>query len=129
MENFSLSRCRKEPVSENNSIFKQHYTQYIEQNLNFIIMIAITAILKSKPENTEQVLSMLTHLITETRKETACKRYDLHYHETDFVFWEEWENQEGLDLHNKAPHLLNFIDEIGDLVEGGIQIYKTFSVF
>jgi quinol monooxygenase YgiN len=90
-------------------------------------MIAITAILKSKPENTAQVLSMLTDLIAETRKESACKRYDLHYNETDFVIWEEWENQEGLDLHNKAPHLLHFIDEIGAFVEGGVQVYKTFS--
>ncbi|MGQ7944387.1 putative quinol monooxygenase [Flavobacterium sp. WC2509] len=92
-------------------------------------MIAITAILKSKTDNSEQVLSMLTHLVTETRKELACIRYDLHYNENEFVLWEEWENQDGLDLHNKAPHLLNFIDEIGGLVEGGIQIYKTLSTF
>ncbi|PKB18272.1 putative quinol monooxygenase [Flavobacterium sp. 5] len=90
-------------------------------------MIAITAIIKSKPDKTQQVLSMLNYVITETRKEAACKRYDLHYNETEFVLWEEWENQDGLDLHNKAPHLLNFIDEIGDLVDEGIQVYKTSS--
>lgn len=91
-------------------------------------MIAITAIIKSKTENTEQVLSMLTHLITETRKEVTCLRYDLHYSGIDFILWEEWENQEGLEVHNKSPHLLNFIDEIGDLVADGIQIYKTYSI-
>ena len=52
-------------------------------------MIAITAVLKSKSENAIQVLEMLKLLITETRKESACKRYDLHYTENDFIIWEE----------------------------------------
>ena len=53
-------------------------------------MISITAILKSKPENTAQIKNMLTHLVTETRKEEACIRYDLHHSENIFIIWEEW---------------------------------------
>lgn len=92
-------------------------------------MIAITAILQSKTENSIQVLEMLTHLVTETRKESACKRYDLHYSENDFIIWEEWENQEGLDLHNTMPYLQLFIQESADLLSREINIFKTVYAF
>lgn len=88
-------------------------------------MIAITAILKSKPENTAKILEMVTHLISETRKESACKRYDLHYNETNFIIWEEWENQEGLDLHNQSAHLQNFVKQSKELLDGSLEVYKT----
>lgn len=88
-------------------------------------MITITAILKSKTKSSEQVLSMLTHLVTETRKEAACLRYDLHYNDTDFVLWEEWLDQEGLNLHNNSEHLESFINKIDGLIVDGIQVYKT----
>ena len=47
-------------------------------------MISITAIIKSKPENLEEVKNMIHHLVTETRKEAACVRYDLHTTENVF---------------------------------------------
>ena len=92
-------------------------------------MIAITAVLKSKSENAIQVLEMLKVLVTETRKESACKRYDLHYTENDFIIWEEWENEEGLDLHNTMPYLQHFIQESTDLLSREITIFKTVDVF
>lgn len=88
-------------------------------------MISITAIIKSKFEKVEQVQNMIHHLVTETRKEAACIRYDLHTSENVFILWEEWTDQPGLDIHNNQPHLLDFIDNIADLASGPIQVYKT----
>lgn len=88
-------------------------------------MISITAILKSKKENIEQVQSLLNNLVTETRKETACVRYDLHNAENVFIIWEEWKDQAGLDIHNNQSHLKDFITKSESLVAAPIQVYKT----
>lgn len=91
-------------------------------------MISITAILKSKPENLIEVQNMLTHLVTETRKEAACIRYDLHTSDTVFILWEEWKDQVGLDLHNTQSYLVDFISKAESLVASPIQVYKTAQI-
>lgn len=91
-------------------------------------MISITAILKSKPEHLIEVQNMLTHLVTETRKEAACIRYDLHTSENVFILWEEWKDQVGLDLHNNQSYLQEFIKKTETLVAIPIQVYKTSQV-
>ncbi len=88
-------------------------------------MISITAILKSKPEHLIEVQNMLTHLVTQTRKEAACIRYDLHTSENVFILWEEWKDQPGLDLHNNQSYLQEFIKKTETLVATPIQVYKT----
>ena len=88
-------------------------------------MISITAIFKSKTENIEQLQSMLNHLVTETRKEAACIRYDLHTTENVFIIWEEWQDQPGLDFHNNQPYLQDFIIKSESLVSSPIQVFKT----
>ena len=47
----------------------------------------------------------------------------------DFIIWEEWENQERLDLHNTMPYLQHFIQESTDLLSREINIFKTVDVF
>jgi quinol monooxygenase YgiN len=88
-------------------------------------MISITAIIKSKKENIQQVQNMVKHLVAETRKEAACVRYDLHTTENVFIIWEEWKDQTGLDFHNSQPYLQDFIKQSEDLVASPIQVYKT----
>ena len=88
-------------------------------------MISITAIIKSKQENIEQVKNMIHHLVTETRKEAACILYDLHTTENVFIIWEEWQDQSGLDFHNNQPYLQDFIIKSESLVSSPIQVFKT----
>ena len=92
-------------------------------------MISITAIIKSKEETTEVVKEMIHSLVTNTRKEAACIRYDLHYSENVFIIWEEWTDQPGLDIHNNEQYLIDFIAESEDLLAAPIQVYKTSEVF
>lgn len=91
-------------------------------------MISITAILKSKTENVKQIESMLIHLVTETRKEAACIRYDLHHADNVFIIWEEWKDQPGLDIHNDQSYLQDFIKQSENLVSSPIQVYKTVQI-
>jgi quinol monooxygenase YgiN len=88
-------------------------------------MITITAIIKSKQENIEQVQNMVHYLVTETRKEAACLRYDLHANENVFIIWEEWKDQAGFDFHNNQTYLQDFIKQSENLVASPIQVYKT----
>jgi len=88
-------------------------------------MITITAIIKSKQENIEQVRDMVHYLVTETRKEAACLRYDLHTNENVFIIWEEWKDQAGFDFHNNQTYLQDFIKQSENLVASPIQVYKT----
>ena len=88
-------------------------------------MISITAIIKSKPENSEEVKNRILHLVTETRKEEACIRYDLHTTENVFILWEEWKDQAGLEIHNNQTYLQDFIKESESLFASPIQVYKT----
>ena len=88
-------------------------------------MISITAIIKSKQENLEEVKNLVHNLVTQTRKEEACIRYDLHTTENVFIIWEEWKDQPGLDIHNNQTYLQDFIKQSESLVESPIQVYKT----
>ncbi|PXY46174.1 putative quinol monooxygenase [Flavobacterium hydrophilum] len=91
-------------------------------------MISITAIIKSKHENLIEVQNMITHLVTETRKEAACIRYDLHTNDTVFIIWEEWKDQIGLDIHNNQPYLIDFISKSETLLAAPVQVYKTVQI-
>ncbi|MBF7092429.1 antibiotic biosynthesis monooxygenase [Flavobacterium sp. ALJ2] len=91
-------------------------------------MISITAIIKSKKENIEQVKTMIENLVNQTRKETACVRYDLHATENVFIIWEEWKSQTGLDIHNNQSYLQDFITNSETLLASPIQVYKTIQL-
>ena len=91
-------------------------------------MISITAIIKSKLENIQEVQILLQHLVSETRKEAACIRYDLHTTENVFILWEEWKDQAGLDIHNNQSYLLDFIKQSEALVASPILVYKTAQI-
>ncbi len=73
--------------------------------------IYITAILKANPVYREEVISVLLHMVKESRKEAACIQYDLHQSTADenqFIFYEIWESRLGLDEHNQQPYILSF---------------------
>ena len=88
-------------------------------------MISITAIIKSKKENLEEIKNLVHNLVIQTREEEACIRYDLHTTENVFIIWEEWKDQAGLDIHNNQPYLQDFIKQSESLVASPILVYKT----
>ncbi|MBP1225222.1 putative quinol monooxygenase [Flavobacterium sp. 1355] len=86
-------------------------------------MITITALIKSKKENTQEIQNMLQHLVNETRNEKACLRYSVQKAKNVFIFWEEWQDQAGFDLHMTQPHLQDFITKTVDLVTDPIEVH------
>ena len=90
--------------------------------------IYITAIIKSKPEFKVEVQAVLQNMVQEPKKEKACLLYDLHQgltEENEFVFYEIWENQEGLDLHNQQSYIQEFGKIVSEKLQETPQIYLT----
>lgn len=72
----------------------------------------LTAIIRSKPEYLNEVKPVLENMVAQTRKETACLKYDLHQSIEDdniFVFYEVWESKAALDHHNTQPYIREFL--------------------
>ena len=75
-------------------------------------MIYITAIVKTKSAYLDELKLVLENMVIQTRKEEACLQYDLHQGIEDknqFVFYEIWKDEEGLNIHNKQTHIQEFI--------------------
>lgn len=90
--------------------------------------IYLTAIIKAKEEYRSDVLSQLQNMVTKTRKETANELYTLHQGIDDknqFVFYEIWSNQEGLDHHNQQSYIKDFGNIIEEKLQEKPQIYIT----
>ena len=90
--------------------------------------VYVSAIITSKPEFQEEVKEALLELVRATKKEDACIRYDLHQDIDEgnrFLFYEIWENQEGLDKHNGQPHIKAFQAFAQDKLMAPVVVYKA----
>jgi len=90
--------------------------------------IYLTATVKSKPGKSEVLKELLLILVENSKQEEACVQYDLHQSQNEpefFIFHEEWKTQAGLDLHNKQPHIADFLKASAQLIDGQISIYQT----
>ncbi len=90
--------------------------------------INLTVIIKSKPESTEILKSLLLDLVQNSRKEVACIQYDLHQSKEEpntFIFHEIWENQNGVDSHNQQSYIQSFFKKSESLLQETPILYKT----
>ncbi|SHM72959.1 putative quinol monooxygenase [Flavobacterium xinjiangense] len=90
--------------------------------------INLTVILKSKPENSALVKSLLLELVEKSTQEAACKQYDLHQNCDDFntfIFHEIWENQKGLDNHNEQSYIQSFFEKAKTLLQETPIVFRT----
>lgn len=88
--------------------------------------VYVTAVIISKPEFLLKVKSVLEDMVVKTRKETACIQYDLHQNLEDenvFVFYEIWQDKQGLDKHNEQPYIKDFGKIAVDKLNGNPVIY------
>lgn len=82
--------------------------------------IYLTAIVKVKPEYRAEIKAMLEGLPERSKKEASCIQYDVHQSIDDnntFILNEEWEDLEGLDLHNEQPYSKEFFASFDKLQE------------
>lgn len=92
-------------------------------------LLTVIAFMRAAEGKTEELRAALEALIEPTSKEAGYVNYDLHQGTEDprfFSFYENWESDEHLDAHLAAPHLVDFANKMGDLLdESGLSVNRV----
>ncbi|MBU2712049.1 putative quinol monooxygenase [Zooshikella harenae] len=92
--------------------------------------IVVIAKIESLPAHLEYVQSELFKLVEASRQDAGAIQYDLHQNINNpcqFVFYEIWENNVLLDVHEKQEHLTAFIKNTEQKLKS-IEIEKLHKV-
>ena len=87
--------------------------------------IAVTAILKPKEGQEENVLRVLQEVLKGSRNEEGNIQYDVHQsiEDTTFVIYEVWKDQQAIETHINSEHYEKYRQDISSLIESR-EVYK-----
>lgn len=92
-------------------------------------LLTVVAYMRAAEGKTEELKAALEALVPTTLQEDGCVNYDLHQGVEDprfFTFYENWHSGEHLDAHLAAPHLVDFANRMGDLLdENGLTVNRV----
>ena len=92
-------------------------------------LLTVVASMKAAPGKREDLKRELEALIAPTAAEDGYVNYDLHQGVEDpdtFIFYENWQSDAHLDAHLATPHLVNFANIMGGLLdENGLTINRV----
>jgi quinol monooxygenase YgiN len=92
-------------------------------------LLTVVAYMRAAEGKTEELRAALEALIEPTSQEDGYVNYDLHQGVEDprfFTFYENWLSGEHLDAHLAAPHLVDFANKMGDLLdESGLTVNRV----
>ena len=74
-------------------------------------MITLNVFFKVNPQKKSEFLKELTHMVTESNKESGCEFYQLwqdHDNHDFYVLIEHWKDKESLGGHQKTAHWQHF---------------------
>jgi quinol monooxygenase YgiN len=89
--------------------------------------VTVIAKIKAKPGCEEGVRQALRSLLAPTRAERGCINYDMHEAVGDpatFLFHENWESEEDLQAHLRAPHLAAWFELSRTVLAEPIEISR-----
>lgn len=69
--------------------------------------LIVVATIDALPDHIDAVRAALEAVVTPSRAESDCLRYELHVNNkipTRFIMLEEWTDKAALDTHAAAPH-------------------------
>ncbi len=88
----------------------------------------IVAKLNIKKAFKDQFLELAEKLITNTRKEEGCLSYNLYQNsfseDPEFMFYEEYKNEEAINIHSSSDYLVNFFKNVKPLLSSEAVINK-----
>lgn len=92
-------------------------------------LLTVVAYMRAAEGKTEELKAALEALIEPTSQEEGYVNYDLHQGVEDpsfFTFYENWHSGEHLDAHLAAPHLVDFANKMGDLLDAdGLTVNRV----
>lgn len=77
--------------------------------------LVCTAEFTAKPGLVEALIEEAAKLITPSRKEPGCLRYELHKsleHSDVIYFIERFQNRDAFDQHSTMPYIKDFFDNV-----------------
>ncbi|MDC0610575.1 antibiotic biosynthesis monooxygenase [Vibrio sp.] len=80
--------------------------------------VYLLAEIEAKPGLSESLYTLLTTLVTESRKEEGCITYELLQDiekEELFIMREEWKSEQALTEHQQTPHFQYFVTTAQEL--------------
>jgi quinol monooxygenase YgiN len=83
-------------------------------------LLTVIASMKAAAGKEDDLRAALEALIEPTSQEDGFVNYDLHQAVDDpgtFFFYENWESAAHLDAHLATPHLVDFADRMGALLD------------
>jgi len=78
----------------------------------------VIAYVRSRPEQRERLVELLTNLQNASREEDGCLRYGFSAaieDENSFVAVEEWRDRDTLARHLKEPHIAEFLAALPEI--------------
>lgn len=92
----------------------------------------IIATITVKPEFQEASNPIFKRLVTGSRAEPGCLRYELNQSIEDpniYIVIERWQSQHAIDLHNTTAHFTEFVNFAKDHVDGlSISVVKQVDI-
>ena len=89
--------------------------------------LTLVATFQAKPGTRGQLAERLQEMVTLTKPEPGCVRYDLHVDRKDdhrFVFIETWADELALDTHMETEHVQALLADAPHLTTNGLQLLK-----
>ena len=85
----------------------------------------INARINLKPEAIDKFLALAKSMIEKSNLEQGCLIYRLYQEVGDpqgFIFYEVYENQDAVDIHNSSAHFKTFIEQVSELAADKPQV-------
>ena len=78
----------------------------------------------------DQLKALLQGMLTPTRAEAGCERYELYGSDARgrFYLYETWENQAALDQHIATPHFRHLEQAVGELLTEPFEVNILHSI-
>ena len=89
--------------------------------------LTLVATFHATTESRHELGRRLREMVTLTRPEAGCLRYDLHVDLEDdhrFVFVETWADEAAWDAHMETSHVRALVADAQHLTESGIHLVK-----
>ena len=94
-----------------------------------IIAIVKATIVSGKHEELRTIANKLQYECAP--QEEGCEQYESFIDRDTFITLERWTNQEALDNHLKTKHVVEFVPQMRNCVEGGtfaVQLINTTDI-
>ena len=78
-----------------------------------------------KPEAITRFLALATTMVENSNSEPGCFVYRLYQevgNPQSFIFYEVYENQDAVNIHNTSEHFQTFIEQVSELASDKPQV-------